>query len=31
MVFNGLKNAGDRAAVIIYLRSFTDAPAALPK
>ncbi len=31
MVFNGLKNAGDRAAIIMYLRSFADAPTALPK
>jgi|TARA_B100000315_G_C14511105_1_gene556999 cytochrome c len=31
MVFTGLKKAGDRAAVILYLRSFADAPMALPK
>ena len=31
MAFNGLKSAGDRAAVILFLRSFADTPAALPK
>jgi len=31
MAFTGLKKAGDRAAVIMYLRSFADAPIALPK
>ena len=31
MAFTGLKKAGDRAAVIMYLRSFADAPMALPK
>jgi cytochrome c len=31
MAFNGLKKAGDRAAVILYLRNFADAPLALPK
>lgn len=31
MAFNGLKKAGDRAALILYLRSFADAPLALPK
>ncbi len=31
MAFNGLKKAGDRAAVILYLRSFADTPVALPK
>ena len=31
MTYNGLKKAGDRAALILYLRSFADAPMALPK
>jgi len=31
MAFAGLKKAGDRAAVILYLRSFADAPLALPQ
>ena len=31
MAFNGLKSAKDRAAVMLYLRSFADAPLALPK
>lgn len=31
MTFAGIKKAGDRAALILYMRSFADAPAALPK
>ncbi len=31
MAFNGVKSAADRAAVILYLRSFADTPLALPK
>ena len=31
MAFNGLKKPGDRAAVMLYLRSFANAPLALPK
>ena len=30
MSFSGLKKAGDRAAVILYLRSFSDSPVTLP-
>ena len=30
MTFVGLKKAGDRAAIILYMRSFADSPAALP-
>ena len=30
MAFAGLKKAGDRAAVIVYLRSLSDSPAPLP-
>ena len=30
MSFSGLKKAGDRAAIILYLRSFSDSPVALP-
>lgn len=31
MTFPGLKKAGDRAAVILYMRAFADTMAALPK
>jgi cytochrome c len=31
MSFKGIKNASERAAVIMYLRSFSEAPLALPK
>ena len=31
MSFNGIKSAADRAAIIMYLRSFADIPLALPK
>jgi cytochrome c len=31
MAFKGLKSASDRAAVILYIRSFSDTPLALPK
>ena len=30
MTFPGLKKAGDRAAVIVYLRSLSDSPSPLP-
>ena len=30
MVFVGLKKGSDRASVIMYLRSFSDTPVALP-
>jgi cytochrome c len=31
MSFKGIKNARDRAAMILYLRSFSDSPVPLPK
>jgi len=30
MSFSGLKKSGDRAAIILYLRSFSDSPVTLP-